>query len=125
MADTKERNGTELGAPIEERLAAARAKICTAFDEAVDEALSLFVLPSHRLAVLEDAAKFTGFLSAVKAAEVMTPAGQPMERRSALKHWWKIEKAIKAEVPPMLLEFGKEAEAARVQGAAEAEEEAS
>lgn len=119
MADTMEFNGAEPVAAFEERLQASREAILNATNNALDEQLAKFILPSDRIAFLADFAKFAGFMAAIKAAECMTPAGTPLEKRAALKQWFPIEKAIKAEVPGMLLEFGAEAEAARVQGAGE------
>lgn len=111
-------NGMDL-ASFEERVGEAREAYCNAISEALDQALLRFLLPGDRISLLQDAAMFTSFMIAIKAAEVKTPAGQPIDRRAALKEWWPIEKKIKAEVAPMLLEWGREAEARKVEGSGE------
>jgi hypothetical protein len=107
------------GPTFEEMTAEAREAYTTAISEALDEAVSRFILPADRVAVLHDAGMFLCFLVALKIAEVQTPAANVMDAKDPLRAWWKLHKVIDKEVAPMLLEYGREAAARKVHGAAE------
>lgn len=104
---------------FDEKVAEARQRYMEAISEALDAEIVRFMIPADRVAILQDAAVFATFLCAVKAAECVTPAGTKVERRAAMQQWWPIQKRIIKEVAPMLLEFGREAEARKVQGTGE------
>lgn len=104
---------------FDEKIAEARQRYMDAISEALDAELVRFMIPADRVSILQDAAIFATFLCVVKAAECVTPAGTPLERRTAMQQWWPIQKRIIKEVAPMLLEFGREAETRKVQGTGE------
>jgi hypothetical protein len=108
------------GMPVEQfdtTLAEAREVLLSGVSQAIDDVLKRFILPAHKIAFLQEAAIFAPFVCAVKAAEISTPAGLPMDRKEPLRQWWPISKRIKSgEVDAMLLETGREAEKSRVQG---------
>lgn len=111
-------NGMEVKA-FDDLIAAARERYLNTISDALDEEVKRFILMQDRVALLEDAALFVCFMLALKVAEVRTPAGAVIDSKDPLKAWWPLEKRIKAEVGPMLLEYGKEAAAAQVKGIAE------
>lgn len=105
--------------PFDERIEEVRAFYLNGISDVIDEALSKFMLPGDRLSLLKDAAPFVCFMLAIKAAECTIPAGSQIERRSALTQWWPLQKIILKDVPAMLLDFGREAERAKLEGTGE------
>jgi hypothetical protein len=118
MTDTSTLNGMEVKA-FDTLIAEARERYLNTISDVLDDEVKRFILMQDRAALLEDAALFVCFMLALKVAEVRTPAGAVIDAKDPLRAWWPLEKRIKAEVAPMLLEYGKEAAAARVKGAAE------
>lgn len=112
-------NGMEV-VPFDQQIAEARERYMTAISDVLDAELVRLILPADRVALLHDAAMFVPFMAALKCAEVKTPAGTPIGPKDALREWWPIEKKIKAEVAPMVLEWGKEASLRHLQGTGEA-----
>lgn len=105
--------------PFAQLLEEARERYTTAIGDALDEEMKNFLLPSDRVAVLEDAALFLCFIVALKKAEVLTPFTNGIDAKDPLRAWWPIKKRIDAEVGPMLLEFGREAAARQMKGTAD------
>lgn len=112
-------NGMEV-VPFAEQIAEARERYMTVCSDALDAELERLIIPSDRVAMLEDFTLFSCFLGALKTAEVQTPAGATMDRKDPLRAWWKLGKAIDKEVSVRLLEYGREAAAAQVKGTGDA-----
>lgn len=104
---------------FDDLIAESRERYTNAISDALDAELSRFILPADRVALLHDAGQFLCFMVALKLAEVQTPAGTPMEKRDPLRAWWKLGKLIDKEVLAMLLDYGREAAARKLQGTGE------
>ncbi|HEV2079421.1 MAG TPA: hypothetical protein VGR19_05940 [Allosphingosinicella sp.] len=99
------------GAPvltIEQRLEQVREVYTQGISDILDRCMDEFVLPQDQEALLDDAAQFAVYLLAIKKVEVRRQAA---DKKSLLAAYWPLEKAIKKEVPGMLLEFAKAVEA--------------
>ena len=112
-------NGMELR-PFDEMIGESRERILNATSDALDAELARYVIPSDRIAFLQDFAKFACFMAALKVAEVRTPAGALIDAKDPLRAWWPIGKMIDKEVAPMLLEYGREAASHQLKGAGNA-----
>jgi hypothetical protein len=108
-------NGMELQ-PFEEMIGESRERILNATSDALDAELARFIIPSDRIAFLEDFAKFACFMAALKVAEVKTPALAVIDAKEPLRAWWPIGKMLDKEIAPMLLEYGREAANAQLKG---------
>jgi hypothetical protein len=112
-------NGMEV-IPFDQRLAEVRERYLSGISDILDEALSCFVLPADRVALLHDAAFFCCFMAALKCAEVKTPAGETIDGKSGVREWWPIKKKLHDEVAPALIEWGIEARQAQLKGTGDA-----
>lgn len=108
-------NGMEV-IPFEQQIAEARERYLTAISDALDAEVRRFILPSDRIAILHDAALFCVFMTALKIAEVRTPAGAPIEARDGIREWWPIKKQLDEKLPSMLSEWGIEARQHQLKG---------
>lgn len=108
-------NGMEFKS-FEEMLDESRERYTTGISDILDAELARFPLSMNRVQLLQDAALFVCSLIALKTAEVQTPESALMDAKDPLRAWWPIEKRIKAEVGPWLLEYGREASARQMKG---------
>lgn len=103
-----EMNGVQ---PLEERLAEAREFYATFIADAMDRILEQFIFPADRQALCLDAAQYCVFLLTLKSLE---STGQEQTLKNAMRAYWPIEKAIKAQLPGMFMEFTRELEKHRI-----------
>lgn len=101
-------NGAER---FEEARARVRAAYMQGISDILDASLAEFIMPTDRETIAQDAAQFTVFLMALKIVEAR---GQPLNRKNLLAAYWPIEKAIKRDLPGMLLDFARSQPAAVV-----------
>jgi len=93
---------------FDERIEAVREVYMQGISDILDRCIDEFVLPQDQEALLGDAAQFVVYLLAVKKVEVRR---QVPDKKVLLAAYWPLEKAIKKEVPGMLLEFARAVEA--------------
>ncbi|MBA2684745.1 MAG: hypothetical protein H0U66_09665 [Gemmatimonadaceae bacterium] len=100
--------------PFEEQLAEKREFYSTAISDTLDFVLEDVILAGDRTMLLQDAAMFMVFLLATKIAAAA--GAEATDRKAVLAAYWPLEKAIKAEIPGMLMQFVDAAKAVEPQG---------
>lgn len=90
---------------MDERRQEARGRCATAIAAAVDAELNRLILPSDRLAVIDDAMAFTVFLLVTKKLDVLRI--EPTKGRLIVT-WNDAAKMLARALPESLLEYAKE-----------------
>ena len=100
-------NGAELK-PFEETLQELRAVYTGEIAQVMEQCIKELILPQDQVALCEDAAQFTLFIMVLNIARLR---GQEVNKKTLLAAYWRLEKAIKKEIPSMILDYARALEA--------------
>lgn len=95
---------------MQERLAAARDRYAQAIADAIDAETSQFILPGDKLALIDDAFGFMGFVLTLKAVEAFQ---QKPDKLNLMRAWGKLYRDLARAVPESLLQFAAATTTAR------------
>ena len=90
---------------MEERFVEARSRYAPAIAAAIDAEVGQFILPSDRIAIIDDALAFTVFLLVTKKVETLRLAP---DKGRLIATWNDVAKTLARSVPSALLDFAKE-----------------
>ncbi|AYJ85752.1 hypothetical protein D3Y57_06935 [Sphingomonas paeninsulae] len=88
---------------FDDRLAELRAHYSGAICDVMDSCIEDILLPADRMTLLADAAMFMVFIISTKIAAEQGAGAD--DRRALMAAYWPLEKAIKSDVPKLLMEF--------------------
>ena len=90
---------------LEERFIEARSRYAPAIAAAIDAEVGQFILPSDRIAIIDDALAFTVFLLVTKKLETLR---LPAEKGRLIATWNDVAKTLARSVPSALLDYARE-----------------
>ncbi len=107
-------NGAELK-PFEKTLQELRSVYTTEIAQVMEQCCKELALPGDQVALCEDAAQFTVFMMVLNIVRLR---GQDPTKKTLLAAYWPLEKAIKKEIPSMILDYARAIEAGEAPDAA-------